>query len=258
MSVVSGMTKVLIISDIHGNADALKVLLEGVSSWDYVFVLGDLVDYGPEPHVVVDLIKDLRPDIVLMGNHDYAVAFNTDCRCAPELHELSEYTRVNISYKLLSKEQIDWLKSLPINHKLIIDNVRIYLVHGSPRNPLYGYLRPSLPESEILLSLTPNIYAFRPKPVDADLVIVGHTHIPTDMRVKNVRVLNPGSVGQPRDGDWRASASILDLNSGDFKIYRVEYNIRDVVQKLRSLNLDSRYVMWLERILMSGKVVKSL
>jgi len=94
--------------------------------------------------------------------------------------------------------------------------------------------------------------------VDADLVIVGHTHIPTDMRIENVRVLNPGSVGQPRDGDWRASASILDLNSGEFKIYRVEYNIRDVVHKLRSLNLDSRYVMWLEKMLMSGKIVESL
>jgi protein phosphatase len=248
------MVKVLIISDIHGNADALKTLLESVGGWDYVFVLGDLVDYGPEPHVVVDLIKGLRPDVVLMGNHDYAVAFNTDCRCAPELHELSEYTRVNISYRLLSKEQIDWLKSLPITRNLTIDNVRIYLTHGSPRNPLYGYLKPSLPESEILLALTPNMYAVRPQPVDTDLIVVGHTHIPMDLRIRGMRVLNPGSVGQPRDGDYRTSAAILDLRSGEFRLYRNHYDVEGVIKKLRSLGLDLKYLTWLERILINGRV----
>jgi protein phosphatase len=155
---------------------------------------------------------------------------------------------------LLSKEQIDWLKSLPITRNLIIDNVRIYLTHGSPRNPLYGYLKPSLPESEILLALTPSIYAVRPKPVDTDLIVVGHTHIPMDLRIRGMRVLNPGSVGQPRDGDYRSSAAILDLRSGEFRLYRNHYNVEGVIKKLRSLGLDLRYLTWLEKILTSGRV----
>ncbi len=248
--------KILIVSDIHGNADALKSLLNSVGGWDQVWVLGDLVDYGPEPHVVVELVKDLRPDVIIMGNHDHAVAFGTDCGCAPELHELSEYTRLNISFKLLSKDQIDWLKSLPTTRNITVDNREVYIVHGSPRNPLYGYLKPSLPESDTLLALTPHTYAIRPKPVDANFVVVGHTHIPMDIEVGGVRVLNPGSVGQPRDGDWRASAAILDLRKGEFKVHRAEYDVGEVVRKLRSLSLDSRYVTWLEGILMSGKVVK--
>ncbi|MCC6041942.1 MAG: metallophosphoesterase, partial [Desulfurococcaceae archaeon] len=92
--------RVLIISDIHGNYDALKTVLETARGFDYIWFLGDLVDYGPEPHLVVDLVREIKPEVALMGNHDYAVAYNTDCMCAQELHDLSVYTRLNISYKL--------------------------------------------------------------------------------------------------------------------------------------------------------------
>ncbi|MEM2158350.1 MAG: metallophosphoesterase family protein [Sulfolobales archaeon] len=248
--------KLLIVSDIHGNADALKTLLDVVEGWDHIWFLGDLVDYGPEPHVVIELVKDLKPDLVLMGNHDYAVAYNTDCRCAPELHELSEYTRVNISLKLLTKDQINWLKNLSLRHNTSLDGLKVYAVHGSPRNNLYGYLKPTLPLDEIKLALTPNIYAVRPDLVDADYVIVGHTHIPMELSIENLKVLNPGSVGQPRDGDPRASALILDLDTKELKWYRVEYDVENTIKKLMSLGLDLKYVKWLETILKSGSIFK--
>jgi predicted phosphodiesterase len=168
--------KILIISDIHGNSVALRTVLEDAKRWDYVWVLGDLVDYGPEPHIVIDIVRELKPDVIVMSNHDYAVAFNTDCRCDPEIHELSEYTRRNISYRLLSREQIEWLKSLPIKIEKNVNGRKIYIVHGSPRNPLYGYLKPDLSKDEILLQITPSIYAVKPRPVNADIVLVGHTH----------------------------------------------------------------------------------
>lgn len=249
--------KLLIISDIHGNADALNTLLSSVDSWDYLWVLGDLVDYGPEPHVVVDLIRDLKPDLTLMGNHDYAVAFKTDCRCAPELHELSEYTRANISFKLLTEDHIEWLKTLPKRYSTVLGALRIYATHGSPRNNLYGYLRPNLPVDEIRLALTPSMFAVKPKLVEADYVVVGHTHIPMDIRVNGLRVLNPGSVGQPRDGDPRASALSVDLRSGELRWYRVKYDVEVTIKKLRLLGLSSEYVSWLEHILRSGSVLKS-
>lgn len=248
--------KLLIISDIHGNADALRTLLNTIKDWDYIWVLGDLVDYGPEPHIVIDIVKELKPDLTLMGNHDYAVAYNTDCRCAPELHELSEYTRNNISLKLLSKEQKAWLKSLSLKHKTLMNGSRIYAVHGSPRNNLYGYLRPELSLDEIKLALTDKIYAVKPQLVDADYVVVGHTHIQMQISVDGLKVLNPGSVGQPRDGNPKASALLINLKTWELNWLRVDYDVESTVKKLSSLGLEIRYVKWLEAILKSGAVIK--
>ena len=105
--------RVLVISDVHGNADALRAVLEDAGRWDDVWVLGDLVDYGPEPQVVVDMVRELRPGLVVRGNHDNAVAFGVDCLCDPKVHELSVYTRQAISARLLSREQVEWLRGLP-------------------------------------------------------------------------------------------------------------------------------------------------
>lgn len=246
--------KVLVISDIHGNSVALKTIIEDAKSWDYLWVLGDLVDYGPEPHIAVDIIRELKPDVVAMGNHDHAVAFNTDCMCDPETHELSEYTRRNISYRLLSREQVEWLKSLSVRVEKSINGRKIYIVHGSPRSPLYGYLKPNLSKDEILLQITPSKYALKPRPVDADVVLVGHTHIPAVIHINNKYILNPGSCGQPRDHDPRASYAIYDLESGVFEIRRVKYDIGKVIEKLRSLGLEERYLQWLEDILVTASI----
>jgi len=246
--------RILVLSDVHGNADALKAVLEAAPRHDYVWFLGDLVDYGPEPHIAVDVLRSLKPDIIVMGNHDYAVAFNTDCHCAQELHELSVYTRMSISYRLLSKEQVGWLKTLRQRAKLELSSKRVYIVHGAPRNPLYGYLKPGLPTETLEVMLTEGSLALKPRPVDVDYVVVGHTHIPATLRVREVQVLNPGSVGQPRDGDPRASYAILDLGAGSFTVHRVEYPIDKVVEKLRALGLEQRVLQALEALLKSGRV----
>ncbi|ABM81161.1 metallophosphoesterase family protein [Hyperthermus butylicus] len=248
--------KILLISDIHGNADALKAVLENARGWDAVWVLGDLVDYGPEPHIVVDIVRDLAPEVIVTGNHDYAAAYGVDCRCAPEIHELSEYTRKHITFKLLSREQISWLRSLPKVYSGQVSNLKVYMAHGSPRNPLYGYLRPNLPADELRLALTPSMAALKPRPVKADLVVVGHTHIPVDMTIDWVRIVNPGSVGQPRDGDPRASYAILDVEKGSLEIRRVKYDINSVLAKLRQLGIEEHYFNWLKRILLEGKAYK--
>jgi len=245
---------VLVLSDIHGNADALRAVVEEVSRWDALWVLGDLVDYGPEPHVVVDLVRELKPDLVLAGNHDNAVAYGVDCMCALELRDLSEYTRREVSYRLLSSEQVAWLRGLPKVAQLTAGSARVYAVHGSPRNPLYGYLRPDLPVEELLLALTPSPAAVRPRPVEADVVLVGHTHVQVDLRVGSVRVVNPGSVGQPRDGDPRAAYALVDPESWRVEPRRVEYDIWRVVRKLEQLNLDPQYLARLKGILLSGRV----
>ncbi len=245
---------ILIISDIHGNLTALKAVLEDSKGWSDIWVLGDLVDYGPEPHLVVDLIKDLKPSIIVMGNHDYAVVHGVDCRCGEEVHELSVYTRLNISLKLLSREQVYWLKNLSISADASVASRRVYAVHGSPSDPLYGYMKPNLPHNALLnmLSLKQSKYSLSSRTIDVDAVVAGHTHIPMKIVMRNTAVFNPGSVGQPRDGDPRASYGLLDPDSFEFRVIRVKYDVDAVVNKLKHLNLEEKYLTWLERILRQG------
>jgi protein phosphatase len=253
---VSGVNlRVLIISDIHGNYDALKMVLETARGFDYIWFLGDLVDYGPEPHLVVDLVREIKPEVALMGNHDYAVAYNTDCMCAQELHDLSVYTRLNISYKLLTKDQIDWLKTLKRYERVNTPQGKIFIVHGAPSNPLYGYIKPDQPAAllESLLYEPQEGFTIKRRLVDADYVIVGHSHIPFSLTFKNIKVFNPGSIGQPRDGDPRASYAILDLETMEFKQYRVKYDVDSVVRKLMELNINPPVVEKLRSILMEGR-----
>ncbi|MCX8185244.1 MAG: metallophosphoesterase family protein [Sulfolobales archaeon] len=246
--------RILVISDVHGNYEALKTVLEHSSSWDYLWVLGDLVDYGPEPHTVVNTIRDLSPDFVVMGNHDYAVAYGADCMCAEEIRDLSIYTRQAISAKFLSENQLEWIKNLPKSWSDVVEGLKIYAAHGSPRNNLFGYLKPSLPRNEILLALTPSVLSLRPKPIEADIVVVGHTHTQFDIRVDSIRVVNPGSVGQPRDGDPRAAYAIVETGSWSVEFRRVEYDVMKTVRKLRELDLDRGYLARLEKILVTGRL----
>ncbi|MEM4718315.1 MAG: metallophosphoesterase family protein [Desulfurococcaceae archaeon] len=245
--------KILVLSDIHGNYDALRAVLENTSRYDAIWFLGDYVDYGPEPHLVIDTVKELKADIILMGNHDYAAAFNEDCRCRDDIKDLSVYTRLNITIKLLSNEQVKWLRDLPKTIELGINGRKHYIVHGSPRSPLYGYLRPDLHFNELRYMLSPlSSIAF--KPVNAHVLITGHVHIPVDMLFEGLRILNPGSVGQPRDGDSRASYAIYDTETELFIINRVKYNIENVAKKLRNLILEDTYYKWILRILVTGRV----
>jgi len=244
--------KILVLSDIHGNSIALAKAIESAGNYDYLWVLGDLVDYGPEPHIVIDMIRDLDPDVIVRGNHDHAVAFNTDCRCNDQIHELSVYTRMNISLKLLSREQVLWLRTLPLKKEVSVDNKKYYIVHGSPSNPLYGYLIPSSDRGEMLsyLKQTP----FSTKPVDADVVLVGHSHIAFKTMFDEKLIANPGSIGQPRDGSPNPSYMIIDTEKDSITHIRIEYDINAVISKYIGLGIEEKYLEWLKRILVSGKI----
>jgi len=243
--------RVLIISDIHGNEVALKAVLEDAENYDAIWVLGDLVDYGPDPHLVVDEVRFLKPELIVMGNHDNAVANNVDCRCLVKTHELSVYTRKFISLKLLSDDQIAWLRRLPIINEFKLDGIKFLAVHASPNNPLHGYLLPDLGRDEFLNYLT---FIGASEPVRYDYVVAGHTHIPMDRKIDDVRVVNPGSVGQPRDGDNRASYALLNTDSKSFIVKRVKYDIQEVIRRIDSLGIERRFRDWLVRILITGEV----
>ncbi|MEM1639871.1 MAG: metallophosphoesterase family protein, partial [Desulfurococcaceae archaeon] len=96
------------------------------------------------------------------------------------------------------------------------------------------------------------------KPVEADVVITGHTHIPLNMRIGNIWLLNPGSCGQPRDGDPRASYAVLDIENNLYEQRRIKYDIDKVLLKLRNLNIEQIYFEWLKVILKQGRVFEKV
>ncbi len=234
--------RVLVLSDIHGNLDALNSILER-ERYDAVWFLGDLTDYGPEPHLVLDTLRDLKPEVWITGNHDYANAFGVDCKCGEKTHELSVYTRENITQRLLSKDDLNFLKSLPIKREMRVDGRTYYFVHACPADPLYGYMFDFMPEcmrNEI------------GGEVNVDYLLFGHTHFSVVGEYKALKYMNPGSVGQPRDGDPRASYGIYE--NGKFQLKRIEYPVDRTVEKIKALNLEKKFEDMLVSILKNGKV----
>ncbi len=211
--------KVIIISDIHGNYDALSSIND---DYDKMIFLGDAVDYGPEPDLVIDYLRD-KSDINIMGNHDNAVVYNTDCMCSFDMHELSEITRKEITMKLLDKNDINYMKGFKNYSEFDIDNKRFYATHGSPLNNLNGYLFAT--EAELL-------YKKREFTQNYDFILVGHTHF---MMMYRNKIINPGSAGQPRDLNYMPSYVLYDSDKNTFTFKRFNYNYENVLKKLRSL-----------------------
>jgi predicted phosphodiesterase len=222
--------RIAVLSDIHGNLPALDAVLTALRPYDAVWQLGDIVGYGPQPDEVVARLAQEGATGV-RGNHDSAAlgdldtdSFNDDARAA------AEWTARRIDTKTR-----DWLRALP---ERTIDG-SFTLVHGSPRDPTWEYV------------FTASIARGNLTSFDTEHCLVGHTHIPVVYREKGggrmegiqiddgdklklgrPRVIaNPGSVGQPRDGDPRASAMVLDTDEHTLQWHRVEYPI-DRVQKL--------------------------
>lgn len=199
----------------HANIHALRVLLDKVKFDDAVF-LGDAVDYGTRPAETVDALRSLSPHRV-MGNHDNASAFGVDCHCAQENHDLSVYTRQHITLRLLSKADLAFLAQAPVDGHFEFDNLRVAAWHGSPRDPLYGYLYPwFISGYEALTSMSGAL-------PDERMLLVGHTHYAFTTSFGGYRVLNPGSAGQPRDDDVRPSYAILDTLDGTIGLHRFDY-----------------------------------
>ncbi|KJE48917.1 MULTISPECIES: metallophosphoesterase [Acidiplasma] len=211
--------KVIIVSDIHGNYEALKAL-DKLENYDKMIFLGDAVDYGPQPAEVIDFLRS-ESDINIMGNHDYAVAYNTSCNCSADMLQLSELTRREISLKLLSENDINFIKTFKNNYDFQIDNLNLYLTHGSPYNNLNGYVFAS--EAEKI---------FRDKEFfnKYDYIVLGHTHF---MMFYRNKIINPGSLGQPRDGILKPMYAVLDTSDNSINFRRISsYNSAKIINLL--------------------------
>lgn len=208
------------ISDIHSNLDALETVISNLPTYDDLLCLGDIVGYGPQPNEVVERLQRLNAKVLLMGNHDYAVVTGDTSGFSAHAAEAVEWTR-----RYIKQEHLDYLSKLHPSAKLEMNGVPMALFHGSPRDPLTEYIFPGIPKPLAGKLIEKG---------GAKLVLLGHTHMPMVYSFEGEMLGNPGSVGQPRDGDPRASFAILTISDGkfSFEIKRVEYDVDPVASKI--------------------------
>ena len=227
--------KLLLISDLHGNLEALDAVLGNVN-YDRAVCMGDLVDYGPDPGAVIDWVRN-NCMAVIRGNHDNAVGFMVDCGCGYKYKHLSVATR-EYTWKVLSEADMEFLRGIPLTRALELDGLKLKMVHGSPES-FFDYLYPDI---------SPEKLAEYTAGVTSDYLLTGHTHFPAVLKAPTTTVLNPGSVGQPRDGDWRASCMVLDTVARTQEILRIEYDIDATCRKVeRSMPLADELTAILRR-----------
>lgn len=233
----------LIISDIHANLTALDAVLAAAGSIDAVWCLGDLVGYGPDPNECVARVQTLPNLLCVIGNHDAAALNQIDSDSFnPEARNAITWTKKN-----LTPEAKEFLSSLP--EKIRLDGAT--LAHGSPRHPVWEYL------------LDTRTAAINFEYFDTPLCIVGHTHLPVVYEYSESSrqarlsipdpnrlltlpervIVNPGSVGQPRDRDPRASFAIYDSDANTWTYRRVDYDIPAVQERMRRAGLPERHIV---------------
>jgi putative phosphoesterase len=211
--------RILLVADLHGNWPAVQALNE---PFDICLCLGDLVDYGLEPAPCIDWARKHCKHTV-RGNHDHGVAQNVTLSGRNGFKYLTAVTRP-LSRERLSADDLRYLGRLPVSRVVTLDKTRYLLVHATPRDPLDEYGPPEV-----------EFWQRRLQNVEADVICVGHTHIPYVLEVGNKLVINPGSVGQPRDGDPRASYAVIE----NFKVElrRAEYPIEETVRVIEDSTL---------------------
>ena len=226
--------KILVVADIHSNWPALAAIEE---TFDACVFLGDLVEYATDPVPCVDWAR-VHMSVGVRGNHDHAVAQRVPPRNGGGFRGLAAATRP-VHWELLDDAQMAFLARLPVTDRITLDGLSFYLVHATPRDPLDEYL------GENAEAWLERLHA-----IDADIVCVGHTHVPFHLDLGRIQVLNPGSVGQPRDGDPRCAYAVIE--NGNVEIRRVEYDVDATLQQMRESGIDAEALDLTERVLRSG------
>ena len=244
------MERVAFISDIHSNLVALNAVLNDLKQFNIMGIwnLGDAIGYGPEPNGVIQRLREIKATCVL-GNHDAASIGIIDTEnFNPTAKQAIDWTAT-----LINNTHREWLKKLPQIH----EQHDWIVTHGSLRAPLWEYL---IEKNAILAHFSIQKTRFS---------AVGHTHLPAiasldkEGRISTERPLgnniilkpnglkvciNPGSVGQPRDGDPRASYALADLTTGEIEFRRVVYDLKETQRNI----LKNRLPEWLALRLENG------
>jgi putative phosphoesterase len=210
------MNKIGIISDIHGNYEALKVVLSELDKIgvNEIYCLGDVVGYYSQVNECCDELRK-RNISTLMGNHDWYMASGGFCPRSKSVNDCLVYQR-----KVITHENVEWLRTFQVQ-KFVAD---IHMVHGGWADPIDEYLKE--PSEAYFSKIIGNKF------------VSGHTHIQMLQKYKNKTYCNPGSVGMPRDNDPRAAFATYD---GQFSLHRVEYNMQPVFDLMNKAGFDDYY-----------------
>jgi Predicted phosphoesterase len=195
-----------VIYNIRGNLDVLEIVLETIDI-DRIICCGDIVGYYTQLDECIEKLTNLKT-ISVAGNHDLARVTGDVNGFNPYAKEVMVWTT-----KIIKDKNVEFLRNLKSKIRIKIDNTNIVLVHGSPEDPISEYIFPYTPDSTLKSFLEPE---------NADILIMGHTHMLLVRKFEDKLVFNHGSVGQPRDGDSRASFAFLDVFNMEAMIYRVK------------------------------------
>ena len=236
------MEQITAFGDIHGNLPALQAVWAEMEKRERErrFCLGDLVGYGVQPNEVVQFLRH-RDIPTLMGNYDEGVGHDSDdCGCAYRTQEARLLGEQSIAWSNLhvSVENKSYLRNLPMTMSLMMDKLRVTLVHGSPRR-INEYLYEDRPESSIerLFDL-----------VGADVLVCGHTHKPYDRLLPSGRrLINAGSVGKPKDRDPRAAFVVLTADGRELQteFVRVTYDVDKAAQAIEATEMPDEFARML-------------
>jgi len=217
-----------LLADIHANVPALTAVLEAVGRVDLVLNAGDIVDYGPWPSEIISMVKKLG-GVTVMGNHDRDCALGTSVGYNPFARISCQWT-----HSRLSAAERAHILGLPRSQEVVVEGVRIHICHGSPRDLLDEYVTPDYPAKvlEGFIAAT-----------GSNVLVLGHTHLPLLRSFGlNRHVINPGSVGQPRDGDPRASYAMLSVDDSsilELRHARTTYDVSQVADEIIKAGLPA-------------------
>lgn len=204
-------TRIGLISDIHGNHVALQAVLDDMGQVDGFVCAGDIVGYGPSPERCLQTIRE--QDIpTVQGNHDRKVAEGRGSESGDEYAQ-----------RVLDDEQRTWLDDLPRKRSLFDDRLKVVHDHPDERD---RYTFPDQFEADLL--------------GDEDVLVLGHTHFQHAEQLDSEIIVNPGSVGQPRDRDPAAAYAVVDLDGPSVDLFRVEYDIYRVEIRIRNSPIENR------------------
>ncbi|MFL6715101.1 MAG: metallophosphoesterase family protein [Burkholderiaceae bacterium] len=208
--------KIGLVSDIHGNHEALKAVLSELDriGVDEIYCLGDVVGYYSQVNEVCDelIARDVR---CVMGNHDWYMASGTSCPRSRSVNDCLAYQR-----KVITQRNLDWVRGFPVQRT--VGSLR--MVHGGWADPIDEYLAPS---QEYFAG------------IEGEVFVSGHTHIQILKAYPGKTYCNPGSVGQPRDNDPRAAFAVYD--NGMISLHRVEYDMQTVFDLMQQAGFNDYY-----------------
>ncbi len=219
--------RIVVISDVHSNLEALRAVLNETGKPDLVINLGDLVGYGANPNEVIREIRNLEIETLhVRGNHDQASLTTETWNFNPHAARAILWTASQ-----LTEENKQFLHQIPLKERTQLGKATAQMFHGSPRDPLDEYIFPWTDEQTLqqLLQIS-----------KANLLLLGHTHVPMSVQQSLGRILNPGAVGQSRDGDPRASYAEIEADEPiSAEIKRVDYEVEVAAKKILDAGLPS-------------------